>query len=67
MNNHISLLARRNMILGSFGVLAARAIPSYAAASAAAMTAIAPIKSTVNVNEKFPAISPFMYGDLLST
>ena len=59
MNNQILSLTRRNMILGGLGVLAARAIPAYAASSAVS------IKSRINTNEKFPAISPFIYGGFI--
>ena len=59
MNNKILSLTRRSMIFGSLGILAARAIPVYAASSTSS------IKSTINTVEKFSAISPFIYGGFI--
>lgn len=59
MTNQILSLSRRNMMLGSLGVWAARAVPAYAASPAAS------IKSTINTAEKSPAISPYMYGGFI--
>ena len=58
MNNHISSITRRNMLLGSLGLAGAWALPSFA-------TSVATIKGVINTSEKFPAISPYIFGGFI--
>ena len=58
MNNHISSITRRNMLLGSLGLAGAWALPSFAASSTS-------IRAVINTNEKFPAISPYIFGGFI--
>ena len=46
------------MLLGSLGLAGAWAMPSFAASPSV-------LKGTINTSEKFPAISPFMYGGFI--
>lgn len=58
VNNNISSITRRNMLLGSLGLAGTWALPSFAASSST-------IKGVINIGEKFPAIPPYIYGGFI--